>query len=264
MQNSSIFQSPLNFIITVWVALILGWLAGSLVNYLADVLPVKRKLTQAECLQCQKPVPWQKYFHLQWKCSECGRISGMRFQWVRILSWFSAFWLFLAPPQRFQSPIGAWIGLFILLYLLLVIVIDVEHRLILHVTSLFGALLGFLVGSWLRGFGLTLAGGAAGFLMMGMIYLLGFGFVRLLGRIRHEEVGEEAMGFGDVTLAAVMGLFLGWPGVLGGLVLTIVLGGAASLLYLIVTIVARKYRLNLSIPYGPFMALSIFILLFFV
>jgi leader peptidase (prepilin peptidase)/N-methyltransferase len=187
----------------------------------------------------------------------------VRFQLVHIIILFSTLWLFLVPPQRFQNPVGVGLGLLLLLYLLLVIVIDVEHRIIMHITSLFGALLGLLVGSWLHGFGSTLIGGVAGFLSMGLVYLLGFGFVRLLGKIRHEEVGEEAMGFGDVTLATVMGLMLGWPGILTGLVLTFILGGVISLIFLGAVALARKDTVNLSIPYGPFIALSVFILLFF-
>ena len=61
------------------------------------------------------------------------------------------------------SIIGAWV---LLLYFGVVTVIDLEQRLILHPVSLVGAVIGLVVGFWLHGWVDTLAGGAAGFLMM--------------------------------------------------------------------------------------------------
>lgn len=263
MPNNPIPQSPVDILLTIWLALVLGWLAGSLLNYLADVLPVKRRLVQADCAHCQQPVPWQNYFYFRRVCAQCGQTSGLRFWLVRIATWLGCLWIFIFPPQRFESPLGRWLAFLLLMYLVLVIVIDVEHRLILHITSLFGALLGIALGSWLHGIAATLIGGVAGLLVMWLVYFLGIGFVRLMGRIRRREIGEEAMGFGDVVLAGVIGLMLGWPGILAGLVLTFVLGGVGSLVYLIAVALARKYEINLTLPYGPFLALSVFILLFF-
>jgi leader peptidase (prepilin peptidase)/N-methyltransferase len=251
-----------DLLVDAWIALVIGWLAGSLVNYLADVLPTERRLSQATCSACQQPVPWHFYFYLRWVCVHCGRSSGIRFILVRVATWISAFWILLLPPARFDSSTGAWLGYLLLLYLILVIVIDIEHRLILHVTSLFAALLGLAVGVWLHGLAPTLVGGAAGLGLMWLVYYLGIGFVRLMGRIRRREIGEEAMGFGDVILAGVIGLMLGWPGILAGLVLTFVLGGVGSLIYLIAAALLRKYEINLTLPYGPFLALSVWILLF--
>jgi leader peptidase (prepilin peptidase)/N-methyltransferase len=84
-----------------------------------------------------------------------------------------------------------------------------------------------------------------------------------LGRVRHQPVEEEALGFGDVNLAGVLGLMLGWPGILAGIVLTIFLAGGISLVYLIWKIIVKQYSPNLALPYGPFLALSALILLLF-
>ena len=67
---------------------------------------------------------------------------------------------------------------------------------------------------------------------------------------------EEALGFGDVMLGGVLGLILGWPAIFASLLLTILLSGAASLLYLLVMILARRYSPALSIPYGPYLVLG--------
>jgi leader peptidase (prepilin peptidase)/N-methyltransferase len=60
------------------------------------------------------------------------------------------------------------------------------------------------------------------------------------------------MGFGDVKLAGVLGMylgFLGWPHVLAGTFAAFLLGGLWSLGLL----VSRRGTLKSSIPFGPFM-----------
>lgn len=60
------------------------------------------------------------------------------------------------------------------------------------------------------------------------------------------------MGLGDVKLAAVIGLFLGWPWVLMGLVMGFLSGGlvAGGLM------AARRVGRKDVIPFGPFLALG--------
>jgi prepilin signal peptidase PulO-like enzyme (type II secretory pathway) len=61
----------------------------------------------------------------------------------------------------------------------------------------------------------------------------------------------------------VIGLLLGWPGVLAGLVLAVLIAGAVTLVYLLVMVISRRYTPNLALPYGPFLAASAIFLLFF-
>jgi len=158
---------------------------------------------------------------------------------------------------------GYWLGMILLAYLGVVTVIDLEHHLILHPVSLAGVILGFGIGIWLHGLRATLLGGLIGFLGMLSFYYLGILFVRLSARLRGQSIGEdEGIGFGDVNLSGVIGLLLGWPGILAGLLLAILLGGIASLLYLLFMITVRRYQPSLALPYGPFLAASAIILLY--
>ena len=84
-----------------------------------------------------------------------------------------------------------------------------------------------------------------------------------LARWRGESGEEEALGFGDVNLSGVLGLMLGWPVIVLGLVLAILLGGAVSLVYLLLMLVLRRYRRYAAIPYGPFLVAGAVILIFF-
>ncbi|MBN2257789.1 MAG: prepilin peptidase [Anaerolineaceae bacterium] len=149
----------------------------------------------------------------------------------------------------------------ILAYLGLVIIIDMEHRIVMHPVSIAGALIGLAIGSWQHGVVMTLIGCFAGFALMFTLYHLGIWFVRLLSKRRPMGDVEEAIGFGDVIQSGVMGLFLGWPGILAGLIITIVLGGLVSIVILIIQVIRRKYQAYSAIPYAPFIALATLILL---
>jgi len=153
-------------------------------------------------------------------------------------------------------------ALLVIIYFLLVSVIDIEHRLIIHPLSMFGAALGFVIGFSLHGIESTLLGGITGFITMMILYLLGRIFVVWLARIRNRSLIEDALGFGDVILGGVLGLFLGFPGIFISIVLAILSAGVASLIYILVMLLRREYQSNLTIPYGPFLVLGAFILLF--
>jgi leader peptidase (prepilin peptidase) / N-methyltransferase len=69
------------------------------------------------------------------------------------------------------------------------------------------------------------------------------------------------MGFGDVTLAGVLGLYLGFHGVgvlLVGAFAAFVLGGVFSILLMIISRAGRKTR----IPFGPWMIAGAWVAIF--
>ncbi len=243
----------------IWA--LIGWLAGLVVNVLADGLPARRRVGARRgrlvCAHCDQPQGWRGYALWPRRCADCGR--GRLRPWaVEAVFVAATLWLAANPSQR----LNAWIALALLIYFGVVTVIDLEHRLILHPVSLAGVLLGGGVGVWLHGWGATLLGGAAGFAIMYGLYALGGLFLRLINRWRAQPVEEVALGFGDVNLAGVIGLLLGWPGVLAGLTLAILIGGVFSLLWLLGQFVLRRYRAFEPIPYGPFLVAGALILLF--
>ncbi len=90
-------------------------------------------------------------------------------------------------------------------------------------------------GDWQRILGMV--GGGA-------VLLVGFAALHLLHR--------RGLGFGDVKLAGLLGLylgFLGWPGVWWGTFFAIVLGGMWSG----ALVLARRATLASSVAFGPFL-----------
>src|SRR5688572_8360241 len=76
---------------------------------------------------------------------------------------------------------------------------------------------------------------------------------------------EEALGGGDVYLAGVLGLMLGWPFIWSALLLGVLLGGVISFLFILALLVRRRYSseaLMTFIPYGPYFIIGAFYMLF--
>lgn len=234
----------------------LGWLGGALINYLADVLPQHRRLVAPFCRSCNERQPWLNYLIWPRRCPACGQLRHGRTWLVELVFVAVTLWLWYAPPDT----LGFVAGFILLIYFAIVTVIDIEHRLILHPVSVVGALLGLAIGIWLHGPLRTLAGGLVGFMGMYLQYILGAVFLRMF---RRGSGLDEALGFGDVILSGILGLILGWPAILIGLLLTIFLAGAGSLIYLVAMVFVRKYRSDLSIPYGPYLVLSAVLVIFF-
>ncbi|PWB70150.1 MAG: hypothetical protein C3F07_17635 [Anaerolineales bacterium] len=254
--------------ISLLVPILLGWLGGLFVNYASDVLPHTRRFSQPVCPNCQTPFSWADYLTLR-ACRNCGTRRSLRTWLVQILAVasFSYFWLF--PPNVLGLPLS----LIVLIYFGVIVVIDLEHRLILHPTSLFGAVLGLIVGTyihgqangWMTGIGLSVLGGLVGFGVMFILYQFGALIAKFRARKMQADDGEEALGGGDVYLLGVLGLMLGWPFIVNALVIGVLLGGLFSLIFLIGLLLRQRYTgeaLMNFIPYGPYFIIGAFYLLF--
>ena len=254
-----IFLDTLSFIVIALVTLA-GLTAGLLVNYIADVLPINRRLSKPLCLTCGHEHGWIDYLYWYRPCPSCGIHPSRRTWLVNILFVGLSLWLWFRPQPNFSYIIG----LLLLIYFGVVTVIDLEYRLIMHPTSIFGAIFGFLIGVDLHGIRSTILGGLVGFGVMFMIYYFGRLFMRWLARRRGNVTDDEAIGFGDVNLSGIVGLMLGWPGIIAGLFLTIIIAGAVSLIYIIMKLITRRYQAFMAIPYGPFLVASTILLLYFI
>ena len=237
---------------------ILGFIAAWLVNYLSDVLPHRRSLGKPVCAHCQADMNWAAYLKFS-KCSECGKPRSFRTFITLALGVIASELLWLYPPAK----MGYWLGLLVLVYFGVVVIIDLEHHLILHTVSLFGAVLGLFTGIQLHGWQSTLIGGGVGLGVMLLFYLVGILFARYRARKLGSDDGEEALGFGDVTLSTVLGLMLGWPRVFAGLVFGVVAGGVVSLLLIVFLVLTKRYQsMTVFTAYGPYLVFGAFILLY--
>jgi leader peptidase (prepilin peptidase)/N-methyltransferase len=253
---------------------LLGLLIGALINLAADQLPRWRRLKRAPfCPYCDRPrPPWAwvstlAYLRFKPGCLHCAAPISWRHPLVELATAALFAFLWYRCGQTGQWAFLVLYSLYCVIFVL-VLVIDLEHKLILNVV-MYPAWALALVGSFFHPepyyYRLALLGGVIGFGLLYLVYLLGELFVKVMSKMRGKPVHAVAFGFGDVRLGGFIGLVLGFPDVLDAIFVAIVLGGLVGLFYWFVrAVILRRYSLFTAIPYGPFLVAGAMFLLFFV
>jgi leader peptidase (prepilin peptidase)/N-methyltransferase len=256
----------------IFVYALLGLLVGAAINLLADQLPRWRTLRRLPfCPYCDQRRPlWAwigalAYLGFRPKCRNCAAPIPWRHPLVELGTavLFGFLWARYSPGGEvfYLVTYTLYSAIFVL-----ILVIDLEHKLILNVVMYpaWGlALLSSLFHPTPYFYRLALLGGALGFAILYLVYLAGELFVKAVSRMRGKPVHAVAFGFGDVRLGAFIGLILGFPDVLTAILLAIFLGGLAGILYWFVrAVILRRYALFTAIPYGPYLVIGAMIVLF--
>ena len=169
---------------------------------------------------------------------------------------------FAGLTLAFADEPALWAWYVYVAILLLITVIDLEHRLILFAVILpscvFALVVAILAPASGRTFSEYLLGGAMGFLLFFAMFLGGVAFSTL------TRSSEVAFGFGDVMLATLSGLMLGWRAFIFAALIAVFAGAAGAVLYMVGrTIVGRRYRRFTPLPYGPYIVLGTLVMLLF-
>ncbi|HEY51301.1 MAG TPA: prepilin peptidase [Dehalococcoidia bacterium] len=251
-------------IVLIIIFAVFGTAFGSFFNVCIDRLPVEKSILRppSHCDACQHRlaprdlVPLFSYLWLRRRCRYCGAPIPRRPFWVELgtgLLFALSYWYF---GLSIQFAVIAFYG-----SLFLVIgVIDLEHQLILNKISYPAMALALVIAvfqpppalidlnlAWpWAGIVSSLMGGA-----IGLLFLL-FAYVITLAIYK-----SEAIGFGDVKLAGLIGLATGPRLVLLSLTLGAILGGVAGIILLSLKMKKRKEPLS----FGPFLAIATMITL---
>jgi leader peptidase (prepilin peptidase)/N-methyltransferase len=235
----------------VFAIFLFGVIMSYLINYLADVLPLKRRLGAPFCIHCGHNTGLINFLIFK-KCGNCQKSPTKR-RWLITFFFVAAVLFYWFFPLRRLDFLPAVI---LLGFLTLIVIIDIEYRVVLDITSIIGAAGAFVLGWRLNGLEATLIGGPVGFGVMLLFYYLGILFTKWVSKKRGEEVDEVAMGFGDVKLSGVIGFLLGFPEIIGGILLAFIFGGIGSGLYIIYSLATKQYKSMAAIPYAPFIVLG--------
>ncbi len=256
---------------------LIGLAFGSFLNVCIDRLPRHKSLAYppSHCDACGHPlkpldlVPVISYIWLRGRCRYCGEQIPRRVLIVEVLTgllFLLAFWRFGLSPQF--GITAFWCCVF-----LVIIFIDKECQLILHVVTIPSAIIGLVILAvdsffinFLTSSDLTLSlmshrlffkpelsilsgliGGTLCFLFFFIVYI-----------IATKIYGPNAFGFGDVMLAGLIGLNIGFPLGLLALFIGILIGGFFAVVVLIVTTKGRKH----ATPYGVWLGMGPIIVLF--
>jgi len=228
-------------IVATGLVAVFGLIIGSFLNVVIHRLPRGESVVRgrSHCPACGRTLAWYdlvpvvSYLALRGRCRSCGAPISPRYPLVELLTGA----VFAALFYRFGPTPVLIKYLFLASILVAAAFIDLEHYIIPNRLVLVGAGGGLLspllqdVSVWSALSGMAVAGG--------VLLLLAL-------------VSKGGMGLGDVKLAAVVGLFLGWPLGLVAVFFAACLGGAFGILLLVFGIKRRKD----PIPFGPFIALG--------
>jgi len=219
-----------------------GLLIGSFLNVCIHRIPRQESIVfpPSACPACGRRLGWAElvpvfsFLAQKGRCRHCKSGISRRYPLVELLTGA----VFALAFEQYGLSME-FLTLTTLASLMTVVAfIDKDYRIIPNRLIMFGLITGIMYSAFRQGFGILPAvlGLAAGF---GLLFL-----VAVLSR------GQ--MGMGDVKLAAVMGAYLGWQGVLLALFLAFMAGAFYGIFLMAFCGRSRKT----AIPFGPFLAVA--------
>ncbi|HJX69276.1 MAG TPA: prepilin peptidase [Dehalococcoidia bacterium] len=227
----------------------LGLAVGSFLNVCIDRLPQNKSivLPPSHCEACQHKlaakdnIPVFSYLRLRGRCRYCQAAIPQRIFWVELATaviFALLYWCFRLSPELA-------VMLFYACLFIVIFVIDLEQGLILNKVVYPGMVVALLLAlypwpwfseSIAMRVAYAVLGGAVGFAIFLLIALISRG----------------GMGWGDVKLAALIGLATGFPLVFLAVIMGAILGGIVA----VALMIAGKRKRREAIPFGPFLALA--------
>ncbi|MDE3179277.1 MAG: prepilin peptidase [Acidobacteriota bacterium] len=244
-----------------------GLVLGSFLNVCIARLPRHESVVtpRSRCPQCGKLIRWYdnipviSYLILRGRCRNCRQPISPLYPAVELIT--AA--LFVGALAEF-GPSADFIKAIILSMLMVVLIFtDFNARIIPHSVTISGVILGLVLSffvpvndvlvEWiLRGAGIMLSGPLSSFIgaVTGGLFGAGllYGVAWCFQRLGDRE--KEYLGFGDVMLMLMAGVFLGIPLAY----VTILLGSVAGTAIALSLRMVRKGYRGYQWPYGSFLA----------
>ncbi len=217
-----------------------GLVTGSFLNVVIYRLPRGLGFVKGRsfCPKCKKKIRWfdnvpvLSFLILKGHCRFCGKTISWRYPLVELLTGILFYLSYLNHLSFLSYPL--FCGLIVVFF------IDLEHQIIPdEIVISFSVLifLYFLITDYQSLITNYLITGIVSFLFLYSIYLLTRG---------------KGMGFGDVKLAFLMGLSLGFPKIVVAFYLAFLTGAFFG----IILILLGRARLKQKIAFGPFLVFS--------
>ena len=241
--------------ITLYIfAFIFGAVVGSFLNVCICRLPKGESIVfpPSHCPACGFTLPFYdnipliSWLILRGRCRSCRGPISFRYPLVELIS--ALLTLFLFKRFGLSLPFGI---LFIFCSAMVVITfIDLDHMIIPDVISLPGIILGFVFSFFIP---------QLGWLNSLLGILAGGGSLYLVASLYQRFTGKEGMGGGDIKLLAMMGAFFGWQAIPFIIFISALTGSVIGITLMLV----QKKDGKLAIPFGPFLALSSIVHIFY-
>ncbi len=239
---------------TIALSLVFGSVIGSFLNVCIYRIPQNIAIARPRsyCPKCSNPIraldniPIISFVMLKGRCRNCDKKIRLQYPAVELLTAL----LTIAVVLKFDFTILTIFYLSFIYILITISFIDLEHMIIPDSLVFAAALLGLMalifnilpIGWMESAYGALLYGG-------------GLALAGYAGKLIYKM---ETMGWGDVKLALVMGLCLGWKMSM----ISLLLAFLVAALFVVVGLAVGRLSRKQLIPFGPFLAMGAIMTLF--
>lgn len=238
---------------------IFGACIGSFLGVLVDRLPRGESIVRgrSHCEFCKKPlgildlIPVFSFLFLKGKCRYCKKRLSLFYPLIEVTSGilfvFTAFYIgSMYQVAGIMYTIELFYYLFIISSLIVLFFVDLKYGILPFFIIFPATVVTFLYILLNTNYMIlnNLLAGLGAFLFFLALFLLTKG---------------RGMGFGDVVYVFLMGLLLGFPGIVFGLYIAFITGAFVSV---ILILLKRKKMQGSTIAFGPFLVLGTIVVLF--
>ena len=243
----------------------LGTVVGSFLNVCIHRLPRGESIVfpASHCPNCKRAlnaldlIPVLGYFLLRGRCRYCCTPISLRYPVVEFVCGLLFVGMVLAFPLQ-SRPLDFAFYLIFTLLLLVIFFTDLEHQVVPDSVSVSGIFLG-LFYNYIQGMFFHRGPVMNPFVSAIFGMLLGYVLFYLIAVMGKWWFKKEAMGEGDLYLAAFLGAYLGWEGVLLSVFIAYFLAG----LVLLMLLLSGRIKMEQYVPFGPALTAGGMIYLFF-
>lgn len=223
-----------------------GLMIGSFLNVCISRLPKRESIIwpASHCTACNRALAWFEnmpilsWVVLRGRCRSCRSPISVIYPLVELITGV----VFVGGALVYGLSPLLFVRLAFACALIVLFVIDLQHRILPNAITLPGIAAGFVASLFLPpGWLSSLIGIAVG---GGILFALAEAYYRLRG--------VEGLGMGDVKMLAMIGAVLGWPLML----LTLVLASFAGSLVGVGLMAAGRGTMQAALPFGTFLALG--------
>jgi leader peptidase (prepilin peptidase)/N-methyltransferase len=217
---------------------ILGLLVGSFVNVLIDRLPKGENVLwgRSRCDFCKKTLRWYElmpvvsFMFQQGRCLRCRKKLSVQYPLIELVTAIG-FVLLCTYPLSFYL---------LFISLLVIFVADLKYQIIPDSMIVLGC--AAVLIQWIA---TKSPGDILHYVVTGLACFAAFYLLWLVTR-------GKGIGFGDVKFAPLMGVFLGFPGVVSAFYVAFLTGAFAG----VILMVGRKKTWKSKIAFGPFLVVG--------
>ena len=225
---------------------ITGLSIGSFLNVIIYRVPNNKSIIRprSKCPNCSNLINWYdnipilSFLILHGKCRHCSTSINIRYPIIELIGGLLALLFLDIYGLTFQFGL-----LLVLSYMLIAITfIDIDHYIIPNQFIIFGIITA-ITSHVFKLLPISMIDGIYGLLFFG-------GTLFITGTVGSLLLKKEAMGFGDVKLAVILGAFLGLELSVLSMFLSIIFAALMSIILLMLKKVGEDNR----VPFGPSIA----------